>query len=210
MTEGDDDHSFLTSWTPDSRTVLIARDRGGDERARLYRVGLDTPGELTLLTDDDPEYFLRGGELPPNGRWLVYGANADLAAGREIEQIWVYRHDLVTDERRVLARPAKAGGGYPLLNATGDLVLYTRKDRHRAGQQLWLVDVEGGVFSSPPTRRRTHASASGSWMVTAQCAGWSMSRRVISSAFVPPGSLTAPVQLYRERYGRSPAIAGLR
>lgn len=142
LTAGEE-NSFLASWTPDSRAVLVVQDRGGDERARLYRVDLDRPLVLTLLTDDEPNYFLRGGELHPNGRWLVYGANLDAVTGREIEPTWIYRHDLETGERRVLARPEKASWGAPAISPRGDRVLYMRKDRHPAGNQFWLVDIEG-------------------------------------------------------------------
>ncbi len=142
LTEGPDD-TVLVSWTPDSRGVLVAQDRDGNERDRLYRVDLDRPLAMVPLTEEEPNYFLRGGELHPNGRWLVYGANLDAAIGAEIEPTLVYRHDLETGERRPLARPARAGGGRPALSPTGAQVLYSRKDLHPAGQQVWLTDIEG-------------------------------------------------------------------
>jgi Tol biopolymer transport system component len=74
----------LVSWTPDARAVIVAEDHARDERMRLFRVDLDRPGELVPLTEDRPPYFLRGGDLHPNGRWLVYGANYDFARGEEI------------------------------------------------------------------------------------------------------------------------------
>jgi dipeptidyl aminopeptidase/acylaminoacyl peptidase len=142
LTAGEE-NSLLVGWTPDSRATLVAQDRGGDERSRLYRVALDRPLDPQLLTDDEPRYFLRGGALHPNGKWLVYGANADFASGEEIEPTWVYRHNLETGERRPLARPLRAGGGRPILSPDGARVLYLRKDRHPAGHQFWLVDIEG-------------------------------------------------------------------
>ncbi len=137
------DDSELVSWTPDSRGVLVSQDRDGNERAQLFRVDLDRPCEMVPLTEPDPPYFIRGGELHPNGRWLIYGANFDAAAGREIEPTWIYRHDLETGERRVLARPQKGGSAVPRLNSTGTHVLYPRRDLHPAGTQVWLADVEG-------------------------------------------------------------------
>ena len=137
------ENTYLVSWTPDSRAVLVEQDRGGNERMQLFRVDLDRPLALAPLTEPDPNYFLRGGELHPNGRWLVYGANFDAATGQEIEPTWIYRHDLQTGERRVLARPAKGGYVSPDLSPTGAHILYSRKDLHPAGRQVWLVDVEG-------------------------------------------------------------------
>ncbi len=143
MTASGED-TFLVSWTPDSQAVLVTQDVGGDERARLFRIDLDRPQLMIPLTEPAPNYYLRGGELHPNGRWLVYGANLDFTTGHEIEATWVYRHDLITGERRVLARPREPGMVWPELNAAGTHILYSRNDEHPAGRQVWLVDIDGG------------------------------------------------------------------
>ncbi len=135
--------SHVVGWTPDSRAVIVAEDEDGDERTRLFAVDADPPHARRLLTDAQPEYFLRGGKLAPDGRTLVYAANRDPATGAEIEPFLVWAHDVVSGARRVLARPAKPGTGSPQLNEQGTLVLYTRKDRHPAGQQVWLVGIDG-------------------------------------------------------------------
>lgn len=137
------ENTRLAGWTPDSRAVLVTQDTDGNERDRLYRVDLYRPLALRLLTDEEPQYYLRGGELHPNGRWLVYGANFDAATGAEIEPTWIYRHDLETGERRVMARPARATWAAPAIGPKGDYVLHMRMDRHPAGHQFWLVDIEG-------------------------------------------------------------------
>jgi len=95
------------------------------------------------LTEAEPNYFICGGQLHPNGRWLVYGANVDAATGSEIEPTWIYRRDLQTGERTVLARPAKGGSATPELNSSGTHVLYPRFDLHPAGRQVWLVGIDG-------------------------------------------------------------------
>ena len=137
------EQTLLVSWTPDSQAVLVRQDRGGSERFQLFRVDLDLPGVMVPLTLADPPYFLRGGELHPNGRWLVFAANYDFAAGQVIEPTWIYRLDLVTGEHKVLARPQRPGFIWPLLSPAGDTILYNRVDRHPAGRQVWLVDIEG-------------------------------------------------------------------
>lgn len=131
----------VVGWSADSRTLLVAEDRDGDERTRLYAIA--EPLQMRLLTDAEPHYFLRGGKLTPDGKTLVYGANRDPATGAEIEATLVYAHDLATGARRVLARPAKPGSGAPQLNEQGTQILYTRKDRHPSGQQVWLVGIDG-------------------------------------------------------------------
>ncbi len=134
----------LVSWTPDSRAVIVAEDHDGDERVRLFRLDVDRPGEMHPLTEDRPPYFLRGGDLHPDGHTLVYGANYDFAADHPIEPTWIYRHDLRTGERVPIARPQRPAWTVPQLNRQGTHVLYARKDRHPSGRQFHLVDVHGG------------------------------------------------------------------
>jgi len=138
-----DEDTYLVSWVPDSMAVIVEQDRGGNERVRLFRVDLNDAGKMKPLTDDEPNYFLRGGDLHPEKHWLVYGANFDVATGEEIEATWIYRHDLESGERKVLARPEQGVYTRPKLSPLGTHVLYERKDLHPAGRQVWLVDIDG-------------------------------------------------------------------
>jgi dipeptidyl aminopeptidase/acylaminoacyl peptidase len=142
VTETSDD-TVVVSWTPDSRAVVVEQDRDGDERARLFLVRLANPGSLEPLTEASPNYYVRGGQVHPDGRWLIYGANLDAESGQEIEETWIYRHDLKAGERKALARPEKGNYHAPQLNIPGDTILYHRNDVDPAGLQVWLVDIEG-------------------------------------------------------------------
>jgi dipeptidyl aminopeptidase/acylaminoacyl peptidase len=135
------ENTLVVSWTPDSRAVVVGQDRDGDERTRLFRVELEEPGVMEPLTGAEPNYYLRGGQV--HGRWLVYGANLDVESGEEIEETWIYRHDLRRGEREVLARPRRGNFYAPQLNVPGDAILYHRNDLHPAGLQAWLVDIDG-------------------------------------------------------------------
>ncbi len=137
------EHSFPRAWTPDSRAVIVAQNTGGDEKDVLYRLAFDRPGELEPLTPLAPKHFTSGGQLHANGRWLVYAANLDPESGEPIEASWIFRHDLATGERKVLARRRRGEHYGPLLNRAGTHVLYHCHDRHPSGSQLWLVDIEG-------------------------------------------------------------------
>ena len=211
------DDTMLVSWTPDNRSVIVEQDKDGNERAQLFRIDIDRPLTMIPLTQPEPNYYIRGGDLHPNGRWLVYGANLDVTTGQEIEPTWMYRHDLETGERRVLARPQKGGYVFPDLNSTGTHVLYTRMDLHPAGRQIWLVDIEGRdpltgagdrelfnfgadvkTFASwfPDGRRvvvsaetKTHRRV-GVWELGSGEVRWLLDdpKRNIESAFVPHGS----------------------
>jgi dipeptidyl aminopeptidase/acylaminoacyl peptidase len=137
------ENTSLISWAPDSRSVLVRQDKKGNERFQLFRIDLDNPLTMLPLTDENPNYFLRGGDLHPDGHRLVYGANVDVETGKEIEPTWIYCHDLRTGERRVLAKPEKGGFIWPELSPLGTHVLYRRMDLHPAGRQIWLVDIDG-------------------------------------------------------------------
>ena len=139
--EGD---TVVASWAPDGEAVLVTQDTDGDERVRLYRVRLDEPGVMEPLTGPDPNYYLGGGQLHPNGRWLVYSANLDAGSGEETEVDRLYRHDLEKDELLKLAQPEKGSIPWPELNRSGTHVLYSRSELDPAGAQVWVVDIEGG------------------------------------------------------------------
>ena len=137
------EYTQLVNWTFDSRAVVVSEDHDSDERARLFLTHLDRPGDMQPLTEDRPPYFIRGGNLHPDGRTLFYGANYDFDAGQEIEPTWIYRHDLESGEREPIARPLKPSWSNPALNSSGTHLIYIRQERHPAGEQVYLVDVEG-------------------------------------------------------------------
>jgi dipeptidyl aminopeptidase/acylaminoacyl peptidase len=143
LTETIEGDTMVVSWTSDSAAVLVSQDNDGDERVRLFRVRVADPGVMEPLTAADPNHYLRGGQLHKDGRWLIYAANLDAASGEEIETDRLYKHDLQTDERLVLARPEKGSIQWPELNLQGIHILYSRNELHPAGQQVWLVDIEG-------------------------------------------------------------------
>ena len=138
-----EENTYLVSWTPGSRGVIVSEDIGGNERARLFLVYLEEPCKMIPLTEPEPNYYIRGGELHPNGKWLFYGANWDINSNEEIGPTWLYRQDLTTGNRKPIAKPERAGEFYMELNSTGSYILYSRSDLHPAGIQVWLVDVEG-------------------------------------------------------------------
>lgn len=135
--------TYLVGWTLDSRAMLVHQDRDGDERYQLFRIERDGAHDMTPLTGPKPNYYLRGGNVHPNGRWIVYGANVDVATNSPIEPTAVIRQDLVSGERIELARPVKSGGNVPQLAPDGTQVLYARADAHPAGRQIWLVNIDG-------------------------------------------------------------------
>lgn len=137
--------TFIVDFAPDSKSVIVGEDKSRNERVRLFEVKIEKPREMVPLTEEDPSFFLRGGALHPNRKWLVYGANYDLERKKEIEPTWVYRENLENGGKKVLAKPEKPTWLYPQLNNQGTYVLYNRKELHPKGEQYWLVDIEGEV-----------------------------------------------------------------
>ncbi|MDB5409438.1 MAG: peptidase prolyl oligopeptidase active site region [Rhodospirillales bacterium] len=134
--------TYLISWVPDSTALIVAEDRGGDERLQLFRLELD--GTMTALTEPSPPFFARGGEIDASGRYLVFAANYDPGSRAGIAASWVIRQDLATGKRIALARPAKPHAFRPSLDRSGRRILYSRRDRDPAGTQIWLVGIDGG------------------------------------------------------------------
>jgi dipeptidyl aminopeptidase/acylaminoacyl peptidase len=142
----------FVSWFPDSSAIIVSEDQAGDERLRLFRIDLRVqpdgsalPGPMVPLTVEHPPYFIRGGSISPDGKTLYYGANYDFAKGALTEPTIIYRHDIQIDWRIPIARPDRPAFTTPELNSMGTHLIYTRKDRHPSGRQVYLVDVDGKV-----------------------------------------------------------------
>jgi dipeptidyl aminopeptidase/acylaminoacyl peptidase len=140
LTHGPHD-AAVESWSADSRHLILALTDGGDEKLRLHIAAVEGGDPPRLLTDPAPAYYIIGGDLHPNGRWLVYSANRD-ESGQAIEPSWVYRHDIETGARLVLARPRLAADTRPRLSPAGSHIVYGRSEQHPAGRTLWLVDID--------------------------------------------------------------------
>lgn len=155
--------SRLVGWAPDSSAVIVAEDHDGDERVRLFRAPVATPGTLEPLTEDRPPYFVVGGALSPDGRTLFYSMNYDVSTGQILDHSVIYRHDLATGERTPIGQSKRASWIGPALNSAGTHLLHQRVDGAPGGEQLFLLDVEGGEereILSPGPRRKVH----GQWM----------------------------------------------
>ena len=139
---GNDEDVVLQSWRADGTEFLLSVTKDGTERVRLLRAIIANLAPTPLI-EAQPNYYISGGELDPQGRWLFFGANLDPDTKKESEVSYVYRQDLADGQRMVLARPKRPNRPRPMVNAAGTHVLYSRKDRHPAGRQYWLVDVDG-------------------------------------------------------------------
>ena len=137
------DHVLVRGWSPDSRFILAGRDKGGDEREQLLLLDPARPFENLPLTAETPDFFLYGGVLHPNGKLLFYCAQFDPHDAKGRSGACIFRQDLQTGECRAIARMLQGEGTGPLLSPDGNYLLYYRRDKHPAGSQVFLVDVDG-------------------------------------------------------------------
>ncbi|NHJ38502.1 MAG: S9 family peptidase [Asgard group archaeon] len=133
----------MLEFYPKSKAIIVAEDKGRNERHQLFRININEPKKMIPLTDEDPNYFLRWGSIHPSEKWIFYGVNYDFELEKEIEQTWMYKHNLESGEKIPLAKPKKPAWTYPELNSSGNNIIYTRKDLHPKGMQIWLTDFEG-------------------------------------------------------------------
>jgi hypothetical protein len=98
------DHVLVRGWSPDSRYVLAGRDKGGDEREQLLLLDPAKPFEIVPLTAETPDFFLYGGVLHPNGKWLFYCAQFDPHDAQGRSGACILRQDLATGEIRTCTR----------------------------------------------------------------------------------------------------------
>lgn len=132
----------IQSWLPDSSGLVFGVDAGGDEKTVLYTVDIRSHA-VVQRTASNPRYYLRGGEVTADLKYLVYAANVDLVTDQETEEVAIVRHDLTTGERIVLTRTEKAAAVFPVLSPDGKQILYGRRDLYPSGRQLWLIDIDG-------------------------------------------------------------------
>ena len=143
LTDFKQDTSIL-SWTADSKSIVVNHDYDGDERFRPYTVDI-IGGVSTPLTEEHPSYFIRNGQITPDLKYLIYGANYNFETKKEIEPTILYRHDLQTGEKKQLSFPSKANFLWPQLNAQGTHIIYQQNDKSPQGEQIWLTDIDGAA-----------------------------------------------------------------
>ena len=44
------ENTYLVSWVPDNSAVIVAQDKGGNERDQLFRIDLNNPINITWYT----------------------------------------------------------------------------------------------------------------------------------------------------------------
>lgn len=135
--------TFVEDWAPDSKSILISEDKAGNERITLYRVFLDCPQEMNPVTQQEPNYYLYGGQFGPRGDYIAYAMNYDIDTKRETETFRIIVQDLETSDRLVVARPDRPTDPKLEIDPNNRFILYKRADEHPSGSQWWIVSIDG-------------------------------------------------------------------
>jgi dipeptidyl aminopeptidase/acylaminoacyl peptidase len=138
-----EEFSYLIDWFPDSKSVIISQDVDGNERATYYQVFLDKPNQLIPITQEKPEFFIRGGSISKDGKYLYYSANYDFTNNKELETSTMVQQDLQDGKITELTTGSKSYDMYPEINSTGEVILYNRSEEDPAGTQYWLMANDG-------------------------------------------------------------------
>jgi dipeptidyl aminopeptidase/acylaminoacyl peptidase len=130
-------------WWPNSKSILVGEDSGGNERVTLFRVYLEKPLKLHPLTRISPDFYLRTPSISPDGKMLYYFANYDFKVLKETEISHLYSHSLNDEKISLLISPQKAAYNEAFLNLNGTKILYCRSDITPGGVQWWVINTDG-------------------------------------------------------------------
>src|SRR5882724_12059950 len=137
------DHFQARSLSHDGSCAVLAQSIGGDEHDRLFLLDRTEPDQLRPLTPLQSENYVSGGAHSGNGAHLFYSADFDYETRGAAEGSRIHRLDLATGARQVLARAKSVCEFEPELSPDETLILYSRCDRHVAGNQIWVVGRDG-------------------------------------------------------------------
>ena len=139
-----EEFTYFTKWWPDSNSVVVAEDKGGNERVTLFRVFLDELKKMYPLTKETPDFYLRGSDISPKGDYIYYFANFDPQTKKETDIFHLYAQNVeYTEEIHHLTSANKPAWNYAQLNLEGTKILYSRSDIDPAGTQYWLINIDG-------------------------------------------------------------------
>ena len=137
------DHTFVRSFSPDGRLLLLAQSEGASEHDHLILLDLES-GARILVTPKQDDYYVYGGVFTPDGGSILYTASYDDPTQAPIEGQRIYLHDLATGTRKCVSSADSLDERALELSEDGRYVLYHRHEHRAGGSQIWLLDLETG------------------------------------------------------------------
>ena len=139
-----DDHFLIRDVSDDGHLLVLAQSRDACERDRLWLLNRAKANRLTELTPAQETHYVLGGVLSPDAQTIYFVANFDYGAGTVMQGGWVWRQDIASGGRTLLARSDAPFGDGVRLAPDGRRLLWPRNLRAPGGTQLWVLDTDGG------------------------------------------------------------------
>ena len=137
------EHTYVRSFSPDGKRLLLAQSEGASEHDQLILLDLAS-GARRELTPKQDDHYIYGGAFTPDGGAILYIASYDDATGSPIEGQRIYRHDLASGRRSCLSAAESLDERGVELSEDGRYALYHRHEHHAGGSQIWLLDLATG------------------------------------------------------------------
>ncbi|GAB1361431.1 S9 family peptidase [Rhodobacter sp.] len=169
LTDGRD-HYLIRDVSPDGSRLLLAQSVHANEHDHLLLLDRAS-GALTQLTPTQDTHYVYGGVFSADGSEIFFLADFDYDKREVTEGAWLWRQDLASGVRRVLARADSPPHSYfgVQLSPDGTRLLWHRSERAPGGYQLWVVDIASGaaqeVLNLGPTN-----NVQGCWLDDARVA----------------------------------------
>jgi dipeptidyl aminopeptidase/acylaminoacyl peptidase len=140
LTQGQD-HFYARSLSHDGSRLVLAQSIGANEHDRLFLLDR-ADGALRPLTPLQSESYVFGGALTEDGTAVVFSADFEGDA-KPVEGSRIYRQDLASGARTMLARSKNVCDIEPELSPDGKLILYGSWDADPSGIQMRVVGLDG-------------------------------------------------------------------
>ena len=137
------DHHVIRDVSQDGSFLVLAQSRHASEHDHLMILDRRLSGKLRLLTPKQDSHYVYGGQLTRDQRAVIFVADYDYEAGAVIDGAMVWWQDIVTGERRCLARTRHFFDRAPSLSPSGGQVLLNVNERSPGGAQLWVMNLDG-------------------------------------------------------------------
>ncbi len=140
-----DDHVFLRGVNADGSRLIVAMSENACEHDRLWLLDRGQGNRMEPLTPAQQDHYVYGGTFLPDGQSFVFMADYDYQKGAVTAGGWLYRQDIASGRRQVLAETTSPFEYGPELSPSGRQILWHRHDLAPGGTQIWVVGSEGDL-----------------------------------------------------------------
>jgi len=137
------DHHSIRDVSYDGSFLVLTQSKNASEHEHLMILDRRVGGKLRLLTPKQDTHYVYGGQLTRDRHAVIFVTDYDYETGNVITGAMVWRQDIVTGERRCLARTREFFDRAPSLSPSGEQILLNVNERLPGGTQLWVMNLDG-------------------------------------------------------------------